>query len=317
MHRWIVLFSCVSTSAFADSLSFVEGDGGAYSTTEDTVLIASEGWSETNLSGEASLTIDQEDGSYGYGETSALIRFPDAFGQSEGQIPKEAEIVSAWLHLYISNPGGLVQAYEVLEDWVEDEVTWESRSDDLGPWQVAGAAAHPSHATKVLDEFEGIEGDWVTLSIDSAVEFWAQRPDENFGVLLQAQSDDGTDIPSSEAMDATLRPMMTVVFLLPDDWEPDDEEEKPDDDDDEPKDEEEPQDDTGSTMGDTASADSGEKGVDSELDSGNSNQDDGLSSPNGDLVSSSCGCAARLSPIGLSAWLSLVGFALIRRRSDP
>ena len=171
------------------------------------------------------------------------------------------------MHLYINNPGGLVQAYEVLEDWVEDEVTWESRSDDLGPWQVAGAAAHPSHATKVLDEFEGIEGDWVTLSIDSAVEFWAQRPDENFGVLLQAQSDDGTDIPSSEAMDATLRPMMTVVFLLPDDWEPDDEEEKPDADDDEPKDEEEPQDDTGSTMGDTASADSGEKGVDSELDS--------------------------------------------------
>ena len=316
MHRWIVLFSCASTPAFGDSLSFVQGDGGAFSNTEDTVLISSDDWSETNFSGETSLTIDQEDGSYGYGITSALIRFPDAFGQSTGQIPKEAEIVSALLHLYVSNPGDLVQVYEILEDWHEDEVSWDYRSDALGPWLVPGAAEHPSHATKVLDEFEGVEGEWVSLSIDSAVELWAVEPEQNYGLLLQAQGPDGTDIPSSDAIDSSLRPMMSVVFLLPDGWKPDDDEKEPDEDkDDVPKDDEEPDDDTGMHAGDTAMADTGEMDLDSGQDSSGPSNENEMLNTNGDLASSSCGCSTGMNPMGLYGWLSLAGLALLRRRS--
>jgi len=296
----------LSSTAHSDTLSFFQGDGGAYSDTEDTFMTSSGDWEEENFSTESWLYIDEQDGGFGNGTTSSLIRFPDAFGSAEGQIPAEAEIISATVQIYVSNPGDSIQIFELLEDWDVDEVSWAQRSDTLGEWSVSGAQEHPSHATKVLEEFAGKEGSWTILDVKQAVKFWAEQPDQNFGVLLQATGTDGTDIASSESSEITHRPMMIVVFSLPDDWEPGDGEDTGEGEGDGGTDTQ----DTGSEQG----GDEGDGGVDSgsEADGSTGTGDGGADG--GDLKAGGCGCALGTNPVAGGTALWLVMLLFLRRR---
>jgi hypothetical protein len=270
----LTLSCSLATTAWSDTLSFYQGDGSAYGDTEDTFITSSSNWMEENFSDESWLYIDKEDGSFDNGISSALIRFPDAFGQHEGQIPVEAEILSASIQIYITNPGNAIRVYEVLEDWDIDEVSWTQRSEALGEWAVDGAAEHPSHATKILEEFTGKVDEWQVLNVKQAVTYWAEEPEQNFGVLVQAEGTDGTDVLSSEADNADYRPILIVVFSLPDDWEPDEEEEEED---------------TGIDGGlDTQDTGySSEGGTDSDSTSDGARNDPA----EGDLKAGNCGCA--------------------------
>ena len=302
MRTLILLSSFFSAPALGDTLTFVQGDGSPYSTTDDTILSSADGWSETNLSEEEWLFIDVEDGGLGYGQSSTLIRFPDAFGEAEGQVSADAELISAEISLYIANPGGLVEAFELLEDWDIDEVTWLQRSDD-DEWEEDGANDHPSHATKVLDDFEGVEGEWVTLDLTPAAKFWAEDPSQNFGIILKTESNDGTDIPSSDYGDEILRPMLTVIFNPPDDDEPDNGGDTGGDDD------------GGGTDPDTGSLDTGDWIDDPDggesTDAGNEQE----FAPSGELVANSCSCTATRASVTLSWVGGLLVLSLARRRA--
>src|SRR5678815_6127081 len=82
----VALFFVTSSSRAAETVSFQEGDGGAYSSTHATT-IADNGINLGTGTVVSVVTFSSQ----------ALIRFPDMVGTNPGQVPPGATIVSATL----------------------------------------------------------------------------------------------------------------------------------------------------------------------------------------------------------------------------
>ncbi len=265
-------------AASAEQASFTQTDeSDSLGRTEDSYIVEASNNDEENFSEETFLAIDLENGDYADMETRALIRFPKAFGEREGQIPPGAEIESAELELWVTNEGGTVSAHLLLEAWDVDEVSWDNRGGDMGPWSEQGAGA-PSSEEQALDSFHVAAGEKATLDLSEAVRIWTADPTENHGVLLVTDSTDGTDLAASEYADQGMRPVLTVEYTPPEDPPPVD------------------------------TGDSGEPQDSEPADSGDGAQDTGepgVTEPGG-----GCGCGGA-APLG---WALLGGLALVRRR---
>jgi hypothetical protein len=124
-------------------------------------------------------------------DTQGLLRFDDIFGRGPGRIPGNAQIVSATLHLHVTNPGDLVQMHRMLADWDESS-TWNSLE--------AGVQVDGGEAAATSDAFQRMTstGVW-PVDVTSSLQTWLIDPQSNLGWVFRPTGADGIDFSSSES----------------------------------------------------------------------------------------------------------------------
>jgi hypothetical protein len=204
-----------------EELSFVAGDEGSFSKTED-------GYQRTlypNHSHNTSVSLCA--GKSATETRVSVVRFPDIIGNSPGQIPHDAVITEAKLTLTSCAALQMnVEAYLVTESWsyVEGRAgtgcpTWNSRLNGGSSWSVAGCgyldadtksrAANPLDTVLINQNYQPFQWD-----ITSAVQLWANDADLNMGVVLENRL--ATAIQSFYSSENVTyparRPVLTVKF---------------------------------------------------------------------------------------------------------
>jgi hypothetical protein len=194
----LILLPCV---AKADSLTFQQGDGkGSPSDTDDATLDASN--ADTNDSSGVNIFVDS---SLHY---HSVIKFPNIFGNGANQIPLGSTINSATLTVVVSNSGDNVPVYQLIESWVEAQVTWNSRSSGVG-WTNAGADGAGSRKTTSDGTISAGSTGAKTVTVTTSVQNWSNG-DANEGWVLTDTGSNGVDFNSSENGTAANRPKLTV-----------------------------------------------------------------------------------------------------------
>ena len=131
------------------------------------------------------------DASGDLGKVESLLRFDDLFGNSSGQIPENAQIVSAQLQIDASDSGGGLKLHRMLQDWNDDD-TWNDFGD--------GIQTNGIEATTDADAITGaIAIGEVSIDLTDSVQQWQTDPELNYGWAVLPISSDGLDFGSSES----------------------------------------------------------------------------------------------------------------------
>jgi hypothetical protein len=183
------------------TLSFQRGDGGLYSETDDAYIHSGDPFA--NFGDDMFLYVDADECLPVGSEVSVcrtLIMFPDFIGPDPGQVPMDATILSAFLEIDVTDPGGTQHLYQVTEAWDESTVTWMSFFPPGEP-----------QTTGEFDAFEVPTTGTLTRDVTSFVDNWVSGF-PNFGWFITSESSDGADFSSSEC---EIRPKLTVTFRPP------------------------------------------------------------------------------------------------------
>jgi len=170
--------------------AFQQGFGG-YSGTIDTYI--SGGAPGENFSTFDSLNVDGSDGGF---EVQALIRFQDIFGVNEGQIPFNAQIISAALEVDVNNQGDRLEFYRMLTDW-DNTTTWNSLvggADTLGGIQKGVEVG----ATPDVSTIGDVENGLLAVNVTNSLQAWQTTPEENYGWAVLPTGTNGVDFFSAE-----------------------------------------------------------------------------------------------------------------------
>jgi hypothetical protein len=196
----VALLSVASSSRADETVSFQEGDGGAYSATHATT-ISDNG---INLGSNSFLSVTTF-------SSQALLRFPDMIGTNPGQVPPGATIISATLTMTLSQAPSEFASNDIREayySWNEYTVT--------GASYYANAAPQYGPIVGTLP----VNGPGLPTSGDATaiVQHWSDGQPNN-GILLHRRDplniEEGfyiTQYSSDDASTVTVRPKMTVVF---------------------------------------------------------------------------------------------------------
>jgi hypothetical protein len=196
----LVLSMALPARGLADTLEYSHGDGGSWSTTDDVTVV--EGDANDNFEGEDTLFVDARSGDHDNSEVRALLRFPDVFGPSPGQVPLNAVLDSVTVTLRMTDPGGDVSAHRLQGLWDPGTVTWATApSNDPAPTVTFSTQGAPGANS-------------ISFGITPAATIWSANPSLNFGIVLIAQSTNGFDFRSSETSSASHRPLLRVVFTV-------------------------------------------------------------------------------------------------------
>lgn len=115
------------------------------------------------------------------------------------KIPEGALVSNATLTLTCIDAGGLIDAAYASEAWTQGAVRWNDRPDS--------AAAIGSMTCEAIDAK-------VTLDLKAAVVAWLSGDHANHGILMSTETENGTDLVSSEG-ESGKRPVLSVTYTLP------------------------------------------------------------------------------------------------------
>lgn len=151
---------------------------------EDTTIASCD--SNENFSKQATL---QTDGDF--------CRFEALLRPLPPEIPAAAEIDEATLSLYCANAGGTVEISFVTEPWKEGTVRYNTR---------------PERGELVASVTCEDVGAFVTVDLTKALASWLNGELEPYGVYLTTNAMNGTDFGSSNAQEASQRPVLSVTY---------------------------------------------------------------------------------------------------------
>ena len=191
-----------TTSASA-GVTFQQGDGKAdnASDTDDAKII--EGSPTNNYGGTDDLEIDE-------GDLHSVVKFPNLFGGGVDQIPLGSLIISATLTLEVFNSGDDPLVYQLIESWVESQVTWNNRSTGVG-WTSTGADGTGSRKASAVGTLPAGSTGSTSVDVTASVQNWSFG-ELNEGWLLEDTGSGGVDTRTSEYGTASERPMLTVSW---------------------------------------------------------------------------------------------------------
>ena len=199
LFRWsMFLFLLTATSVFGATLTFQEGDGGSYSTTDAAFI--EQGFPNVNHGIDADLWALDQSGI----NIRTLIQFSDIFGSNTGQIAYGTSIISATLGIRTTSnaTSGLNYLYRVTTDWNESTVTWTSFGN--------------SYNGTVMQAFSPSLGETVyNLDITSLVQDWSDQTYANQGVLIRNTINDVVIYYSDDATEFSYRPLLTINYVSP------------------------------------------------------------------------------------------------------
>lgn len=142
-----------------------------------------------------------------------------------GLLPASSQIVSATLMLYVlelERPEDIrAEVYGLLVPWRSETANWRQR--DTGQlWNRPGAQGRGSDHMAWRSDSQLINGSgrWVTFDVSALVSSWSARPFSNYGMVILAQAGESgsnlqVDFASSEYGEVSLRPKLTVAYLVP------------------------------------------------------------------------------------------------------
>jgi hypothetical protein len=205
-HHVAVLAALLPASVtYADTLTFQQGDGGAYSETAATSIHLGIPWANYGTSGVLTVI------TY---EMQALIRFPDILGSNAGQIPPGSSIASASLTLTMYGAPILpapTNIHGVTAPWDENTVTAENFYSQPGELYGPAVGSIPTH-----DPYGVVTGDLTPIA-----QGWANGG-ADWGVMLRLETpptpEEGfyvTQYYSDDAPEPSWRPRLTVEFTPP------------------------------------------------------------------------------------------------------
>lgn len=126
-------------------------------------------------------------------------RYEILFNAPLEEVPDGALVSAASLLLTCSNAGDAITVFYVTEEWAELSVRWNNRPS-------VGKELGTIHCEKVGH---------VTIDLTAAVKAWLAGTQQNYGIDLRTETTDGTDFDSSEAVDVSTRPKLSVTYTLP------------------------------------------------------------------------------------------------------
>lgn len=136
-------------------------------------------------------------------------------------IPPSAQIIDAELTVSITqfDPSTVLSAYRVLEAWEEGTgdgspgVANFVLRQGANAWSTAGAGMPGSAGDPLGSLSPTMLGDARMMLDLGIVQRWVTNPADNFGLVLFNSFTESTRIASSEASDASTRPMLIVTYL--------------------------------------------------------------------------------------------------------
>jgi len=203
MVYWNNLSWSYQGSACSGVSSYQYGDSNSYSGGEDSYI--SSGFPNTNYGPSSSIIIDGSPTS-----DRGLILFKEIIGRGFNQIPENSTINNANLTFYVSDTGDQVSAYQILENWTENEVTYNNRLSGLS-WSSTGCAGSPSRSTTPDDSFTASSIGQYTINVTNSLKSWASGS-ENYGWIFNMPTSNGINIRSSEYATTSERPLLSVAY---------------------------------------------------------------------------------------------------------
>jgi poly(3-hydroxybutyrate) depolymerase len=140
-----------------------------------------------------------------------------------GAIPPQADIKQVYLTLYLNavSGGGSIRVglYKLLSDWVDSEATWNLAAQGL-PWAMPGAQGQGvDYALLPVDEKTVYPNASCSFNLKLVVKDWLEDESPNEGILiLGPELGSGSTryrFDSSEAGDASRRPRLDILYMLP------------------------------------------------------------------------------------------------------
>lgn len=150
---------------------------------------------------------------------AGLVRF-----DLRNQLPGGALLQQATLGLYVvrrSNDANWVDVapYLLRRPWQENEATW-LRASNAQAWAIPGANSIPLDrlGTALDTERLGQSAVWAEFDVTAAAAQWLSAPAQNHGLILIGGAASGNvaySFAAREYADVTLRPRLTLTYLLP------------------------------------------------------------------------------------------------------
>jgi hypothetical protein len=201
--EWGAIDLSTSGAACSAVVTYQEGDVNGYGSTGDTYISSTA--TSINYGAATSLSLD------GSPTERVLIQFGDLFGKSFNRIPYNSTILGANITFVVSDPGNIVNVYEVLENWTEMQATYNNRLTSTA-WSVSGASGAPSRSSTLEDSFTAGSPKAYAVDVSNAVERWVDHTSENYGVIFDMATSNGIVIRSSEYSTQSERPQLTVQY---------------------------------------------------------------------------------------------------------
>ncbi len=205
----------------ADTLTFQHGSNG-YQSAQDTMIRSNEtasgsGQSSngdsrgTNFGSLDYVSVDGDDGSPGSKPNQGLIRFDGLFGNAAGQIGAGDTIVSATLNIHVFDVGSGFTLHDMLIDWSESNVTWNSVGNGV---QTDGVEASTSALFSIgaNNSSGNVPTGWLSIDVTTSLQAVQAGTLPGFGWLLSpfTAGTNGIDFRSSEYDTVSLRPYLSV-----------------------------------------------------------------------------------------------------------
>lgn len=211
------LLALAVSGASAQTLVFQDGLAG-YTGTRDTVVRSNETASpgdsrDVNYGAEPSMSIDGDDGSPGAKPNHGLIRFDGVFGP--GGIQAGDTIVSATLSVYAFDPGSGMSVHDLLIDWNENLVTWNSLVAGIHA-DGSEAAATPRASIGANNSTANVGIGWLNFDVTASLQAVQAGTLPGFGWAFMpfVAGTNGIDLHTSEfAGDPALRPLLSVTVV--------------------------------------------------------------------------------------------------------
>ncbi len=207
--------------AAADTLSFQEGVNG-YTGTADTMVRSNEtaAGSAQSSNGDSRgrnfgsvdfISVDGDDGSPGAKPNHGLVRFDNLFGSNAGQILPTHQIDSATLRLNVFDVGSGFTVHNLLIQWQEATVTWNSVANGIqADGSDAASAALASFGAN--NSSANVATGWLAIDVTSSLQAMQAGTLANNGWALIpfVAGTNGIDIHTREFATASLRPELVV-----------------------------------------------------------------------------------------------------------
>jgi hypothetical protein len=188
--------------ACSRTVGYMEGVNGFSGTSDSYINSGSAG---TNYGTDASLVLDTSPSI-----ERSLIKF-DVFGYGGNKIPYNSTISSAAINVIVYNTGDTPTVYEVLEDWSESDVTYNSRLSGVS-WSSTGCGGPPSRSTTIESSVSCATTGRKTFNVLNAARKWSNQTSDNYGVIFNPGGSGSVYFRSSDYGTVNQRPTFNVSF---------------------------------------------------------------------------------------------------------
>ena len=191
------------------TLTFQHGVNG-YTGTADTTLMSSD--PDFAHGADEAASIDASDGG---SPNHVLLRFDDLFGNGSGQIKASDTIVSAKITFTIDSQGSGVKFHDMLQEWNEASITWNSAVNGIQTNGVE-ASATPFFSLGANTPDANVYGSTFMADVTQSLRDIQSGALPGYGWALMPFEPDGTnglDFLTREAFLVADRPQLSVEVM--------------------------------------------------------------------------------------------------------